>query len=588
MSKSYLSSGLLIASLTIVSSLSAADKPADLIIVNGNVVTVDGKSSIAEAAAIRDGVFIAVGRNDDIRKLAGDVTRVVDAKGRTVIPGLMETHVHATGVVRGDLEIPFVQLRSIDEVKDWVRRRAGETPAGEWIRLPRVDVTRIRERRLPTRKDLDEAAPQHPAVYVWQYANRQIQVLNAQAIKACGNHQRHQASCRVGRFIWTKRATPPGSWMTAVRSPRDSCRRRKSPKRTTSIASNRCSGDITNWGSPAFSSAARTSPPSGRIRSLRRKIACRRCATVTIMLPTDGTVEGTEKAIRELPIKPAEGDDWVRVGPLKVSVDGGVLYGTAFMRTPYGSDAFSLYGISDPAYRGLLQRQPETVKNIIRTGHRMGWQMSTHVTGDAAVDSVLDAVEAANADSPIKERRFTLIHAYFPNPETAQRAARLGVCVDTQPIMYYIDGDALTDALGQHRIRNFMGVKAWQTAGVKVAINADHMQGFGPRSSLNPYDPFLAMSTAITRKTESGAVIGPEQRVSREDALRTMTIDAAWLSFDEKRKGSIEVGKLADLAILSADFLTCEEEKIKDIRSDVTIVGGKVVYVAERDRNGSE
>ncbi len=581
------SCGLFIGFLATFSNLSAADKPADLIVVNGKVVTVDGQSSIAEAAAIRDGVFIAVGRNDDIRKLAGDATRVVDAKGRTVIPGLMETHVHATGVVRGDLEIPFVQLRSIDEVKDWVRRRVRETPAGEWIRLPRVDVTRIRERRLPTRKDLDEAAPQHPAVYVWQYANRQIQVLNAQAIKAAGITK--DTKPPAGGKIHLDEAGNP----TGVMDDCGSLTARFMPKKEIAETDylDRLEQMLKRYNELGITSVFERGSDVAGFRTYQKLKAQDRLpvrATVTIMLPTDGTVEGTEKAIRELPIKPAEGDDWVRVGPLKVSVDGGVLYGTAFLRTPYGSDAFSLYGISDPAYRGLLQLQPEKVKTIIRTGHRMGWQMSTHVTGDAAVDSVLDAVEAANADSPIKERRFTLIHAYFPNPETAQRAARLGVCVDTQPIMYYIDGDALTDALGQHRIRNFMGVKAWQTAGVKVAINADHMQGFGPRSSLNPYDPFLAMSTAITRKTESGAVIGPEQRVSREDALRTMTIDAAWLSFDEKRKGSIEVGKLADLAILSADFLTCDEEKIKDIRSDVTIVGGKVVYVAERDRNTSE
>ena len=221
---------------------------------------------------------------------------------------------------------------------------------------------------------------------------------------------------------------------------------------------------------------------------------------------------------------------------------------------------------------------PDGLKNSIRTGHRLGWQMSTHVTGDAGVDAVLDAVEAANADSPIVDRRFTLIHAYFPDAKTAQRAARLGVVVDTQPAWFYKDGDALLRALGTDRIKSFIGLKVWQQAGVTIALNADHMQGFDPITSLNPYHPFLAMYTAVTRKTQSGQVIGPDQRVSREDALRMTTINAAKLSFDEKRKGSIEVGKFGDLAILSDDFLTCEESRIMDIRSVVTIVGGKVVY----------
>lgn len=300
--------------------------------------------------------------------------------------------------------------------------------------------------------------------------------------------------------------------------------------------------------------------------------------TVTIGLSTDGTVAGTEKVIRALPFKTGDGDDWVRVGPLKLGVDGGTLYGTSFMREPYGPSAFALYGISDPQYRGDLRISAENLKNIIRTGHRLGWQMSSHVTGDTGVDAVLDAVEAANGDSPIAPRRYNLIHAYFPNEETAKRAARLGACVDTQPAWDYKDGDALAKALGHERLAKFIGVRSWRQAGVKVALNSDHMQGFDPDTSLNPYNPFLAIQTAGTRKTEGGQVFGPDQRISREEALRMVTIDAAWLSFDETRKGSIEKGKLADLAILSGDYLACPEGRINALRATMTIVGGKIVY----------
>ena len=135
-----------------------------------------------------------------------------------------------------------------------------------------------------------------------------------------------------------------------------------------------------------------------------------------------------------------------------------------------------------------------------------------------------------------------------------RRAAELGVCVDTQPAWYYKDGDALADAFGGTRLKNFIGLADWRRGGVKVAINSDHMQGADPDRSLNPFNPFLTMGVAVTRKTESGLVIGPEQKVSREDALRMMTIDAAYLSFDEAKKGSIEVGKLADLAVLDDDL----------------------------------
>jgi predicted amidohydrolase YtcJ len=156
------------------------------------------------------------------------------------------------------------------------------------------------------------------------------------------------------------------------------------------------------------------------------------------------------------------------------------------------------------------------------------------------------------------------------------------VCVDTQPAWYYKDGDALADAFGGTRLKNFIGLADWKRGGVKVAINSDHMQGIDPNKSLNPFNPFLTMGVAVTRKTESGLVIGPRQKVSREDALRMMTIDAAYLSFDEKKKGSIEVGKLGDLAVLADDFMACDEDHIKDIKVAATVVGGKVVYEAKR------
>lgn len=562
--------------------LSAAEEtPADLVVVNGKVVTVDEKFSIVEGAAIREGKFVAVGGNADVRKLIGPKTRVIDVQGKTVIPGLYETHVHATGAARGEAQQPFLQLGSIGEIQEWVRAQAAKNPAGTWIQLPRVDVTRIRERRIPTRADLDEAAPKHPAVFTWQYADRQVQVLNTQAIQAAGitaetkppsarakihldadgkpTGVMENASALLSKLLPT-RTVPEEEYLTSL----EKLLRRYNELGITSIFER-------NTGVEGYRTYEKLKK-AGRL-PLR--------VTTTIGLSTDGTVEGTEKAIAAIPLRPGEGDEWVKVGPLKIGVDGGILYGTAFMREPYGESAFALYGINDSAYRGDLRTAAEKLKNIIRTGHRLGWQMSSHVTGDAGVDAVLDAVEAADGDSPIKERRYTLIHAYFPNAAAAKRAAKLGVCVDTQPAWYYKDGDALAEALGSERLTNFIGLADWKREGVKVALNSDHMQGFDPDKSLNPFNPFLPLYVAVTRKTEGGQVFGPQQRISREEALRMMTIDAAYLSFDEQKRGSIEVGKFGDLAVLTDDYLTCDESRIKEIRAAVTVVGGKVVYEAK-------
>jgi predicted amidohydrolase YtcJ len=155
------------------------------------------------------------------------------------------------------------------------------------------------------------------------------------------------------------------------------------------------------------------------------------------------------------------------------------------------------------------------------------------------------------------------------------------VAVDTQPAWYYKDGDALAVTLGGARMERFIGLNVWRDAGVTVAINSDHFLGFDPDRSLNPYNPFLTLAIAVTRKTESGRVFGTAQRVTREDALRMMTSEAARLHGEEKDKGTLEVGRLGDLAVLSADYLSCPEEEIPAIRSVLTVAGGRVTHRAE-------
>ena len=167
---------------------------ADVIVWNANVVTVDPQFSRAQAVAIKDGVFAAVGTNDEVKRLAGASTRLIDAGGKMVVPGLIETHVHATGAARGEVTQEFVQLHSIGEIQDWVRKRASEASAGTWIQVPRVDVTRIREGHIPTRADLDAAAPNHPTVYTWRYGDlTNTQVLNTVAMKAANLTRRTKA-----------------------------------------------------------------------------------------------------------------------------------------------------------------------------------------------------------------------------------------------------------------------------------------------------------------------------------------------------------------------------------------------------------
>ena len=542
--------------------------PADLVVLNARIVTLDAQSRIAEAAAIRDGVFVAVGSAADVRPLAGAGTRVIDAGGDTVIPGLIDSHVHALGVAGAEARQPFVDLRSIDAIQAWVREQAARTPEGAWIWSPRVFPTRVREHRFPTRAELDAAAPRNPVVVDGAYAVMvNTAALDAAAITA-------QTPDPPGGAIVKDEAGRPtgllrnvGNLLSRFRTDSDgvpldmleTVHRKYLETGITSVVERGASVE----GYRAY-------------RALQEASRLRVRATVTIRVNSDGTAADTERFIRTLPFRFGEGDDRLKVGPLKIVADGGILAGTAYMRQPYGANAAALYGVADPGYRGFLTRTPEALNAIIRTGHRLGWQMSAHVTGDAGVDAVLDAVEAAHGDAPITDRRFTLIHAYFANADTARRAARLGVIVDTQPAWYYKDADALAEALGAARLERFIGLDTWLDGGVTVAINTDHMFGLEPDTSMNPYNPFLTMYVAVTRRTEGGQVFGPGQAVTREQALRMMTTEAARLSFDEDRKGSIEVGKLGDLVVLSDDLFAVPAEDIRHIRAKTTVVGGEI------------
>jgi predicted amidohydrolase YtcJ len=278
------------------------------------------------------------------------------------------------------------------------------------------------------------------------------------------------------------------------------------------------------------------------------------------------------------------GDDWVRIGAIKTGLDGGILLGTAFLREPYGANT-GVYGYKDPAYRGVFGREAGMTKGVMenliemaKTASALGWQMTAHTAGGGAIDALLDAYEAANEVKLIRDLRFTVTHGNFPNARAIERARKMGVIYDMQPQWLHFDGSAIGPVFGPERMRDFIPLRAMIDAGVMVVGGSDHMIRMDPRLSLNAYHPFFAMWMAITRKTVAGTVLNPEQRINRHEALRMWTINGAYGTFDEKSKGSIEPGKLADFAVIDKDYLTCPEDQIKDIEVLSTVVDGKVVY----------
>jgi predicted amidohydrolase YtcJ len=290
--------------------------------------------------------------------------------------------------------------------------------------------------------------------------------------------------------------------------------------------------------------------------------------------------EQLKEALKALGMKTGDGDEWVKVGALKVVLDGGMLTGTAFLHEGWGAKARELYGINDPGYRGELFISREELTKIAGAANDLGWKFTAHVTGGAGVDTLLAAYEDVNKMKPIQDARFSVIHGNFFTDEAIQKMAALGVYADMQPAWFFKDTDLLHHVLGSERIRTFHPYQSLMKAGVTVNGGSDHMVKLDPDLAINPYNPFLAMWSLVTRKTDRGTVFNPEQAVSRENALKMYTINNAYASFEEGVKGSIEPGKLADLVVLSADILTCPEDDIRKIRPLLTMVGGKIVHDA--------
>ncbi|MDD4107269.1 MAG: amidohydrolase family protein, partial [Prolixibacteraceae bacterium] len=299
---------------------------------------------------------------------------------------------------------------------------------------------------------------------------------------------------------------------------------------------------------------------------------------IPLSMNTERTAEEWTDYISGLNYKTGDGDEWVRVGALKVSLDGGILTGTALMREPWGEIAQEIFGIEDAGYKGVQNYTYEQLLPAVRAAIKNGWKFTAHSTGGGGVDLLLNVYEEVNKHVPVKDNRCSVIHGNFFTPASIEKMKRLGVYADIQPAWFYKDADAMKYILGDERIKTFLPYRSLLEAGIVMNGGSDHMVKFDANQSINPYNPFLGIWNMVTRTTERGNTIIPDEAISREDALRAYTINNAFASFEENIRGSLEVGKLADLAILTDDILTCPADRIKNIEADLTMVDGKIVY----------
>lgn len=549
-----------------------AQAPPDVIYYNASVITMSADHPTAQAVAIRGDRFAAVGSNADVLKTARPGTQKVDLAGKCVVPGIIETHVHPIGAALSEIDGPVPVVHSIPELQSYIRAQEKKLPPGRLIFVPKVYSTRLIDHRYPTRYELDEAAPNREVVADNGYAA----VINSKLLKKLGI-TRDTPQPDNGKIAKDEKGEPNGLILGAPQILRAVRGRRAASAKDRLWA---LKSMLARYNSVGITSIIdRSEGPDGfrAYQTLYQSGELTARSYVTYIIQAHGTPAEVRAEIERIPFVTGWGDNWLRVGNLKTVADGGILIGTAYLREPYGPHT-QIYGFNEPDYRGVLSVPKENLFEMAKVAAELGWQMTAHTTGGGANDILLDAYENANRAIPIAGRRFTVTHGNFPNAQAIERSKKLGVVYDVQPFWLWLDGPAIKDVFGPERMKDFQPLRSLFDAGIVVGGGSDHMIRFDPREATNPYHPFLGMWIAVTRKMVDGNVINPEQRISRMEALKMWTWNGAYLMFAEKEKGSIEPGKLADLAVLTKDYAKCPEDEIKDIEALRTVVGGKIVY----------
>ncbi|CAN5426705.1 amidohydrolase [soil metagenome] len=521
------------------------------ILYNGNILTVNNRQPRAQAVAIADGRFLAVGANDEVQQLATSRTAKIDLGGKTVVPGFIDAHSHPAVAGRLHLRQVDCDLRSIEEIQGAIRQRATQTPKGQWVLGFKYDDTKTREGRPLTRADLDAAAPDHPVhiahrgghtAYVNSLAFTVAGVSEATPDPPGGKFDRDPATKRLAGKV---SETADNAFDKVIPNTYTRDDYREGIKLITRMMTRTGVTSVHDaYGSPNDLRAYQDARDAGE---LNMRVYCLVGYYHIERLIAAG-------------IRTGFGDEWVRVGAMKLTCDGSISERTARLSEAY---------VGRPNDFGIIVMDEEKLYKYARKAHAAAWQIGLHANGDVGIDIALKVYERLQRECPRRDPRFRLEHCTIINDALVGRIKALGAIPTPFSTYVYFQGEKMRE-YGAERLNNMFAVRSFLDAGVRVTQTSDYPPG--------PFEPMMALQSSVTRTDMKGNVWGARQRVSVEEALRVGTLNGAYASYEEGIKGSIEPGKLADLVVLGRDPLRENPSTLISIPVERTMVGGRWVY----------
>jgi len=522
----------------------------DHLLLNGRFVTMDPRRPRAEAVALRDGKFLAVGSTDEMAALAGDRTTVTDLGGHTVLPGLIDAHIHGVSSGRINLYSVDCAVPTLAELKERILRRAREIAPGGWITGDKYDDTKFDLGRPLLRGDLDDVTRDH-AVVITHVGGHDCFV-NSRALELAkisegtpdpdGGRIDRAAGSRVPNGILREKAmdlvvklVPPAS---------------REENRKAAV-----------WQLREFAKAGLTAihDADASIEDVRAYMDAALAGELPIRVYLMVQFAELEK-LNLWGIRTGYGNEMLRIGGTKLYTDGAIAGRTARLSKPY---------VGRPQDFGILTVSQEELDRRVLLAHSEGWQVGVHANGDVAIEMVLSAYEKAIRAHPRPDPRFRIEHCTLVSPDILRRMKALGA-IPTPFCTYVYQHCEKWPAYGEDRLDWMFAMRSFLDAGIPVTGSSDYIPG--------PFPPLLGMQSCVTRRGKDGKVWGPRQKITVEEAIRCYTRHSAYASFDEHRQGSIERGKLADLVVLGADPAAVDPDALSTIPVESTMVGGRWVW----------